>query len=211
MNVAINCKGITELLTLNSKGERIILKLPKSEWVIIESVTNPGMILNKEAIIESGGQIYYSEWRSTPPFGDKSVSFIRNGFNTVVKSTFSEIKRVSNDSALELSTESKNTYDTIIQDTRINEYINSVNKITESLTNKVAGLKYELKHKIKNEDEFNSVISSEYATYFENLKTYSDSYLLDVFEVRINYALDSNQGVDAGFSSGVDAGSVEGI
>jgi hypothetical protein len=184
MLVAIKTKRITKLSVLNSKKEKIILNIPSSEWVVIENINSPNLLLNKEAIISEGGQVYSSLWRSDPPFGEK-VKFMRSGFSTTTDATYSEIKSVSKDAILEFSTEVAESYDTILQDVEIEEYIDSIRALAESATNKMADLKSAYVSKKIEPKEFKAKSEEAFTDYIEAVAKSSSAYFLDVFEVSL--------------------------
>jgi len=184
MLIAIKTRSVTKLLTLNSKKEQIILNIPKSEWIVIEDINSLDLVLNKEEILADGGEVFASLWRSDPPFGEKT-SFIRSGFNTSIVATFAEIKTVSKDAIAELSKEASNSYDTIMQDVEMSEYIESIEVLTEKVTNKIAGYKTAYLAKRIGRDEYEIAISEAYGVYLKSVQANADEYILDVFQDEI--------------------------
>lgn len=68
MLVAVKTKNLTKVAFLNSKSEKIIANIPAKQWVIIEPITDVSKIANYDAIINDGGEVYSSQWKTTPPF-----------------------------------------------------------------------------------------------------------------------------------------------
>jgi len=188
MLVAIKTKRISKISTLNRKGEKIILNIPAAEWVVIESISNPGLLLNSEQIIAEGGQVYSSLWRSDPPFGEKSVKFMRDGFTTTIDATMIEMRTVSDDAILELSKEAADSYDTILQDSEISEYIDSVEALTEKITDVIAGLKSAYVSNKISEEEYKIKSIEAFDSYMSTVTVNASNYFLDVFGIDTNDA-----------------------
>jgi len=180
MLVAIKTRRISKISTLNKKGENIILNIEPGVWTVIEDINNPNLVLNKQEVLNSGGEVYASLWRSTPPFGEK-VAFIRSGFNTTTNATFAEVKSVSKDAILELSKEAADSYDTILQDIEIKGYIDGINALAEKATDTIAGLKSAYDSKRIGKDAFDTKAAAVFNAYIELVNNNSSDYLSKVF------------------------------
>ena len=74
--IAVKTKRNSQLLLLNSKNERVIVKIPSKEWIVLD-VKDYSRVVNKDEIMSVGGQFYSGSWKSNPPFGEDKCSYLR--------------------------------------------------------------------------------------------------------------------------------------
>lgn len=165
MLVAIKSKKISKLLALNSKNERVLINIPLNEWVVVDSITNVSKILNYDAIISNGGQVYTSLWKTTPPFGrEGQVKYIRStntgGFTVPVIAIFSDLKSQSQDAIAEEALEVSNVVDKAVQNTKSSELVDIFEKNITLLSNRIAYLKAQKDKALISQDTYNTEIVS---------------------------------------------------
>jgi len=188
MLVAIKTRRVSKIAVSNRKGERVFLEIPTRQWVIIESVTDVSKIINYENIINDDGEVYKSQWRTTPPFGTGTLKYIKRSgdtFLSALDATFSEIKADSEDAAREALSVGNTQFDPIIQEQKDDVLDSTFNRIVENAEKQIAATKYDYTENIIDEDAYAANVSNIAFNLKVDISNAVDQYVLDVYNVNI--------------------------
>ncbi|MEK6828799.1 MAG: hypothetical protein AABY15_01645 [Nanoarchaeota archaeon] len=185
MLVAVKTRTLTKVAFLNSKSEKIIANIPARQWIIIEPVTDVSKIANYDAIIRDGGEVYSSQWKTTPPFGTTKIKMLKSngsgGVSGVIDAEFADVKSVSQDAVSEDSNQS----DPVVRSSKTDVLEGYFGDKLELLSNGIASLKTKLQDGEITQDRYNSLVVALRNSFFVDVRDKVNTYISDVFTMDI--------------------------
>lgn len=183
MLVAVKTKNLTKVAFLNSKSEKIIANIPAKQWVIIEPITDVSKIANYDAIINDGGEVYSSQWKTTPPFGSTKIKMLKSngsgGVSGVIEADFLDIKSVSQDAISEDSRQSN----PVVKSSKSDVLEVYFGDKLELMSNGIASLKSRLQDGQISQNSYNTNIITLKNDFLADVRDKVHTYISDVFTV----------------------------